>query len=501
MSDQRVAGRLRPVVQVVGLIRKEITEIIRQPRLVLLMVIGPFLVLAMFAVGFDQQQGVLDTRFVGPEGGVYEEAIDEFADDLRQYVNSAGYTSDLLGAEEELRNGDIDLIVIFPADPTDTILAGDQAKISVIHDKIDPIQQVTVDVSTEVAVQELNARILERVVGGAQTALVPFEDSLGESSTLLEELGAAVADDDATEVERIVDDLDRSTSALSTIVDVSNAVSGELDGSRDDIGRLSQSTGDLDAAISTLSDDITQSEVDQLQSLLDEVRANGETVTTLDPGIVVRPFAGETASLQRESVTIEDFFAPGAVALLLQHMVLTFAAMSLVRDRSLGLFETFRVGPIGSGRILISKFVAFLIVGVVAASALIAAIHLGLGVPLRGGLEWIALGVVGLLVASTALGTVISLIAKSDTQAVQYALLALLAGLFFGGFFLDLDSFTYPIKAFAWTLPVTYGVRILRDVMLRGTDPASADLLGLLAISVVYAAMTFVLLSRRMRVR
>ena len=484
------------------MIRKEITEIVRQPRLVLLMVIGPFLVLALFAIGFDQQQSVLDTRFVGPEGGVYEEAIDEFADDLRQYVNSAGYTSDLLSAEEDLRNGDIDLVVIFPADPTDTILSGDQAKINVIHNKIDPIQQVTVDVSTEVAVQELNARILERVVGGAQSALVPYEEGLDESSSLLDQLATAVGDDDEDEVSRLVDELNVSAGALSTIVDVSDSVTAELDGDRnDELGRLSTSTNDLDEAISSLSDEVDEDEVAELRTLLDEVRANGDTVTTLDPGVVVRPFTGETASLQRQSVTIEDFFAPGAVALLLQHMVLTFAAMSLVRDRSLGLFETFRVGPIGSGRILVSKFVAFLVVGFVAAAALIAAIRFGLDVPLRGGLEWVALGVAGLLLASTALGTVISLIAKSDTQAVQYALLALLAGLFFGGFFLDLDSFTYPVKAFAWALPVTYGVRILRDVMLRGIDPTSADLLGLAAITVVYTALSFVLLVRRMRVR
>lgn len=502
MSGERVAGRLRPIVQVSGFVRKEITEIVRQPRLVLLMVIGPFLVLALFALGFDQQQAVLQTKFVGPEGSVYEDAIEEFSDDLQQYVDNAGYTSDLISAEQELRNGDIDIIVIFPADPTETILGGDQASITVLHNKIDPIQQVTVEVSTEVAVQELNARILERVIGGAQSALVPYESSLDTSLELLDQLGTAVTNGDDDEVARLVSELDDTTGALSTIVDVTDSVTSELDSGDDgDLARLSTSAAALDDAISSLSDDVSDDDVEALRTLLEEVEVNGETVTTLDPRIVVRPFAGETANLQRESVGVEDFFAPGAVALLLQHMVLTFAAMSLVRDRTLGLFETFRVGPIGAGRILVSKFIAFSVIGLVAATALIAAIRYGLDVPLRGNVLWVAVGVMGVLLSSTALGTLISLISKSDTQAVQYALLALLAGLFFGGFFLDLDSFTYPVKAVAWTLPVTYGVRILRDVMLRGVDPATGDLAGLAAATTVYLALASVLLVRRMRVR
>ena len=494
---------MRSLVQISGFVRKEITEVVRQPRLVLLMVIGPFLVLALFAVSFDQQQTVLRTQFVGPSGSIYEDAIDEFADDLQQYVESAGYSSDVIAAEEELRNGDVDAIVIFPADPTETILSGDQAVITVLHNKIDPIQQVTVDVSTEVAVAELNARILERVIGGAQQALVPYEESLDASTTLLDELGGAVENEDDAEIERIVGELQSSTGALSSIVEVSDSVTRELgdgDGA-DDVAELSATTSELDEAISALSEDATPADVDAAREILDRVRASGETVTTLAPGVVVRPFSGETENLQRDRVTLEDFFAPGAVALLLQHMVLTFAAMSLVRDRSLGLFETLRVAPIGPGRILTAKFVALLFIGAIAAAALIAAMRFGLGVPLRGGVGWVAVIVVGLLLSATALGTLISLIAKSDTQAVQYALLALLAGLFFGGFFLDLDSFTYPVKALSWLLPVTYGTNMMRDVMLRGIDPDNTDLIGLAAITVGYTVVSLALMIRKMRVR
>ncbi|MGB0111987.1 MAG: ABC transporter permease, partial [Ilumatobacteraceae bacterium] len=92
-------------------------------------------------------------------------------------------------------------------------------------------------------------------------------------------------------------------------------------------------------------------------------------------------------------------------------------------------------------------------------------------------------------------------LAKTDVQAVQFSMLALLAGLFFGGFFLDLDAFSYPVKLLSWVLPVSYGIRLLRDVMLRGTDPSIYDLVGLAATTLAFGLAAWYLLRRQLRIR
>lgn len=505
-SDRGVGGRLTWIIQIFGSVRKEVLEIARQPRLVLILVVGPFVVLALFAAGFDQQKTVLTTSFVGPEDSIYSESVDEFADDLSQYIEFGGYTSDIVSARAALASGDIDLIVIFPVDPAESVLAGEQAIITVLHDKIDPIQQTTVEVSAQVAVQELNAQILQEVVGTAQEALVPYEESLDDSSSLLGQLADAVANDDADEARRVSGELQTSTAALSTIVDLSSQLSTRLGGTeeqRAQLDQLSSTSDDLNdlAAAAARSEQVTAAEIDPIVQALDQVKANGETVTTLDPAIVVRPFTSDTENLQRERVAISDFFAPAAIALLLQHMVLTFAAMSLVSDRARGVFELFQVGPIGAGRVLLGKFAAFTLVGAGVAALLIAGMRFGLGVPFRGDVVWVLLGTFALLLSSIGLGTLISLISRSDTQAVQYALLALLAGLFFGGFFLDLDAYRYPAKALSWLMPVTYGTRIFRDVMLRGQEAAAIDFVGLGAITVAFVGLSWWLLHRRLRIQ
>ena len=55
--------------------------------------------------------------------------------------------------------------------------------------------------------------------------------------------------------------------------------------------------------------------------------------------------------------------------------------------------------------------------------------------------------VVGVLLASLSLGMVLSSISSTESQAVQFAMLTLLAGMFFSGFILGLDNLDVPGQA------------------------------------------------------
>ncbi len=56
-----------------------------------------------------------------------------------------GYTTDQAVAEERLAKDEVDLVVVFPPDPVETVLAGERAEITVIHDELDPIQQTAIE--------------------------------------------------------------------------------------------------------------------------------------------------------------------------------------------------------------------------------------------------------------------------------------------------------------------------------------------------------------------
>ena len=139
--------------------------------------------------------------------------------------------------------------------------------------------------------------------------------------------------------------------------------------------------------------------------------------------------------------------------LLLQHLALTFAALSLVRDRELGVLELLRVGPLSSIEILAGKTIAYL------ARRQPASVPSSSPPPCtgsacrsRGDVDWAAVAVVlgAAGVAGARHGAVADL--GTETQAVQFAMLSLLAGMFFSGFILDVDGLTEPYRYISYLL-------------------------------------------------
>jgi ABC-2 type transport system permease protein len=103
-----------------------------------------------------------------------------------------------------------------------------------------------------------------------------------------------------------------------------------------------------------------------------------------------------------------------------------------------------------------------------------------------------------LILAALGLGFVISLVAQTTTQAVQYSMIVLLASIFFSGLFLGLDLLRPAVQVVSWMLPATYATQMLQDVMLRGTFTRPDLLLALGAIGVALFVLAWALLSRTM---
>ena len=78
------------VIRSFAFLRKEVVEIIRQPRLVALLVVGPFALLVLFGSGYSETAIVKRAIFVGPEGSIYEEVLDTYEADLSDFIESQG---------------------------------------------------------------------------------------------------------------------------------------------------------------------------------------------------------------------------------------------------------------------------------------------------------------------------------------------------------------------------------------------------------------------------
>jgi ABC-2 type transport system permease protein len=162
------------------------------------------------------------------------------------------------------------------------------------------------------------------------------------------------------------------------------------------------------------------------------------------------------------------------------------------------VLEVFRISPIGSAEIIGGKVVAYGVIGGAIGLLTLALLTAGLGIPLLGGAGLVVGVVMLLLLASIGLGLLVAVLSDSERQVVQMSLLILLASVFFSGFVLPLDEFSRPVQALAYMLPVTHGIRLMQDLMLRGTTVYEWQYAALAAIAAVTLVLSWLLLRRSM---
>lgn len=225
----------------------------------------------------------------------------------------------------------------------------------------------------------------------------------------------------------------------------------------------------------------------------------GQAAGAIPPEVVASPTKATTMNIAESTPGVISFFGPAVFALILQHLAVTLTALSLIRERLSGVFEVFRISPVGALEILLGKYLALgvinLAIGGIVAAVLVTALH----VPFLGGVGPFALTVGLLTFASLGLGLLFSVIADSERQAVQLSLLLLLASTFFSGFVLPVDEFIPAVRDLAYLLPVTHGIRLTQDFMLRGSTNAGWEIAALAGLGVAFFVLTYVLLRRSLR--
>ena len=199
--------------------------------------------------------------------------------------------------------------------------------------------------------------------------------------------------------------------------------------------------------------------------------AGGETAAAkIPPEVVAAPTKAELRNIAPTEPRVLAYYGPAVLALILQHLAITLIALALVRERTSGVIELFRVGPVNAGEVIAGKVLAYLLIG-----GLIAAHHhhpahrrVRDPAPRRPGR---ARGARSRCCCSrrSGSGCVVAVISDSERQAVQLSLLLLLASVFFSGFVVAISEFAEPVRILAYTLPVTHGIRLIQDIMLRGS--------------------------------
>ena len=195
------------------------------------------------------------------------------------------------------------------------------------------------------------------------------------------------------------------------------------------------------------------------------------------------PTKAELSNIAPSEPQVLAYFGPAVLALILQHLAVTLVALALVRERTSGVIELFRVAPVNAWEVMAGKVVAYLLIGGLIAVATVALLVGVFRIPMLGDPGVLAAAIGLVLLASLGIGLVIAVVSDSERQAVQLSLLLLLASVFFSGFVLAISEFTEPIRVLAYMLPVTHGIQLMQDIMLRGAATQRWEFAALGAIA------------------
>jgi ABC-2 type transport system permease protein len=390
---------VRALSRVLALIGKELVEVLRRPGAVLSLVAGPFLILAIFGYGYHGLRRDLQTIVVLQANSGLPTDPQEYDSLGATGVRITDVTADRAAAEARLRAQDVDLVVVIPPNPQQTLQQGKQAQLTIEMNQVDPVQANYARFLSQTIAADVNREIYRRgAVAGNGYALT----------------------------------------------------------------------------------------------------VDGQPVT-VPPDVVASPTVATVQNIAPIDPTIVSFFGIAALALVLQHMAVTLLALSIVRERTSGAMDLFRVAPIRATELVLGKIIAFGLLGGIIAAISVALLVGVLGVPILAPPLLVAGTLVLILAASLGLGLVISIISDSERQAVQLSLLTLLASMFFSGFVLRIDEFDPIVQAGAYLLPVTHGIALLQDLFLRGVVERPWQALALIVIAAVLLVASWLLLRRELR--
>jgi ABC-2 type transport system permease protein len=391
---------LKVIWRLLAFVGKELVETIRRPGAIVSLVLGPFLIMAIFGLGFNGIRRPLETIVVVPA----DSQLPTNAADYQQLAGPALHVAEVVPdratAEARLKAGSVDVIVVAPQDPDAAFREGQRSTIEVVVDEVDPVDENYATILGSTLADAVNQRIIEQAV----------EEGQGYA-----------------------------------------------------------------------------------------IQAGNAEAAAIPADVIAAPTESRLVNLAPRAPTVTSFFGPAVLALILQHLAVSLVSLSLVRERSSGLMELFRISPVTAAEVIAGKVLAFGLLGFVVAGLTMLLLVNILGVPSFADSGSLAL-VIGLLVlASLGVGLFIAMISDTERQTVQLSLLVLLASVFFSGFVLAIDQFTPPVRALAYALPVTHGIQLLQDLMLRGATNHVWQAGALVAIAGVTLLAAWLLLRRNMR--
>ena len=186
----------KTLTRILAIVGKELVSILRRPGALLSLVLGPFLIMALFGVGYSGFRSPLDTVVVVPDGLGLPTDVETYQNVAGEGLRIVEVTNDDGSAMERLNDETVDVVVVAPPEIQENFKAGRRTEIDVRVNLTDPVEKSYAIFLTRGLEAAVNRQIIERAAtegqgyavgqGAAEAARIPPDVIAAPTEAVLE---------------------------------------------------------------------------------------------------------------------------------------------------------------------------------------------------------------------------------------------------------------------------------------------------------------------------
>jgi ABC-2 type transport system permease protein len=194
-----------------------------------------------------------------------------------------------------------------------------------------------------------------------------------------------------------------------------------------------------------------------------------------------------------EAITAYNI-VPGLLGVVLSLTLVMMTSLGMTREYERGTMESLLATPAKPIEVMIGKLSPYVVVGLIQTVVILVLARVLFSVPMSGGWDALALGVVLFILGSLSLGFLISTVARNQLQAVQMSFFYILPSILLSGFMFPFRGMPAWAQMLGSVIPVTHFLRVVRGSLLKGLGVqdlwTSLVALAVFVVAIAAAAMS-----------
>jgi ABC-2 type transport system permease protein len=163
---------------------------------------------------------------------------------------------------------------------------------------------------------------------------------------------------------------------------------------------------------------------------------------------------------------------PGLMGVILTMTLVMMTSMAMTRERERGTLENLLATPVRPLEMMIGKILPYVLIGYAQVLIVFVAARVLFDVPMQGSYALLSAMVLLFIVATLTVGFLFSTIARSQIQSMQMTMFYFLPNMLLSGFMFPFRGMPVWAQWLGELLPLTHFLRIVRAIMLKGTEAA-----------------------------